>query len=192
MISSSQNDDRTSVVALAGRRIDAESAGAQRFPLANVEAVAAALAQTLADLHAIALVSSAACGADLLALKAAQSLSIPAHIVIPYVRDAFKQSSVIDRPAREIWEPLFDDAIGRAAAHGALTNLALKPDDPNAYQAANRAIFDIARRMASERGARPVAIIVWEGAPRPGDDLTARFRQMAEEAGFETKTVPTL
>jgi hypothetical protein len=181
-----------SVVGLAGRRIDAEGAEVQRFPLANIETVEGQLARALKHLHAIALVSSAACGADLLALKAAQSLSIPAHIVIPYVRDAFKQNSVIDRPGREIWEPLFDDAISRAAAHGALTNLGLKPDDPNAYQAANRAIFDIARRMASERGARPVAVIVWEGAPRPGDDFTARFRQMAEEAGFETKTVPTL
>lgn len=192
MISSSPNDNRTSVVALAGRRIDAESAGTQRFPLANIEAVEAELARTLADLHASALVSSAACGADLLALKAAQSLAIPAHIVLPYARDAFRESSVIDRPGREFWEPLFDDAINRAAANGVLTDLALKPDDPNAYQAANRAIFDVARRIASERGARPVAVIVWEGASRSGDDFTANFREMAVETGFEIQTVPTL
>ena len=59
------------IVALAGRRIDAPGADAERFPLAAVELVRERLHNLLSEKGASTLVCSAACGADLLALAAA-------------------------------------------------------------------------------------------------------------------------
>jgi hypothetical protein len=63
-----------SVIALAGRRIDAPGADPPRFPLERVSAVRRRLADLLVQEQATALVCSAACGADLAALEAAEQL----------------------------------------------------------------------------------------------------------------------
>ena len=62
------------VIALAGRRIDAPETKPARFPLKNVPIVRERLAALLAAEHAEALVCSAACGADLIALAEAERL----------------------------------------------------------------------------------------------------------------------
>jgi hypothetical protein len=64
-----QDDDRGAVIALAGRRIDAIDAKAARFPLQAVPLVRERVSDLLQREHAKALVSSAACGADLIALE---------------------------------------------------------------------------------------------------------------------------
>ena len=62
------------IVALAGRRIDAVNAKERRFPLANVELVRKRIREMLKTEDATAVVCSAACGADLIALSEAASL----------------------------------------------------------------------------------------------------------------------
>jgi hypothetical protein len=62
------------VAALAGRRVDAADAAAPRFPLANVGAVRERLKTLLRAQGSAALVCSAACGADLIALDVAGAL----------------------------------------------------------------------------------------------------------------------
>ena len=57
------------VVALAGRRIDAPGADPPRFPPERVPAVRQRLVDMLAAEQAAVLVCSAACGADLVALR---------------------------------------------------------------------------------------------------------------------------
>jgi hypothetical protein len=64
------------VIALAGRRIDAPDAETPRFPLAAVPFVREQLDALFADRGATALVCSAACGADLVALDAATELGL--------------------------------------------------------------------------------------------------------------------
>ena len=44
------------------------------------------------------LVSSAACGADLIALSEARELGLGLRIILPFARDKFRISSVADRP----------------------------------------------------------------------------------------------
>src|SRR5438552_4042532 len=95
------------IVALAGRRIDAEGAPA-RFPLDQAPRVRERLDALLLELRPAALVCSAACGADLLALEAAAALNIPARIVLPFEPGRFRTSSVVDRPGD--WGPRFDAA----------------------------------------------------------------------------------
>jgi hypothetical protein len=183
-----------SVFALAGRRIDAPSADLPRFPLDRVPSVRQQLVDLLVEERATALVCSAACGADLVALEAAEQLALRRRIVLPFARDRFRGTSVTDRPGG--WEPVFDRIIEAAKAAGDLVVLHSSDDDDKAYAAANEAIIREAQKLALAEGVgssiRLLAAIVWEGAPRAGSDATDDFRKLAQQAGFEERMVLTL
>ena len=128
-------------VALAGRRIDAADADEPRFPLANRARVAEQIRQYLQAHRVQRLVCSAACGADLLALQEAQKLGgVTATIVLPFAEQAFRNSSVTDRPGN--WGPVFDAALAKARAEGLVVELGLQPGDRSAYQIANDRILE--------------------------------------------------
>jgi hypothetical protein len=80
-----------SVIALAGRRVDAASAERRRFPEQNVELVALRLRGLFESRGAEAVVCSGACGADLLALSEAGALGLRRRIVLPYERALFRR-----------------------------------------------------------------------------------------------------
>ena len=109
------------VIALAGRRIDAPETKSTRFPLSNVPMVRERLAALLAAEHAEALVCSAACGADLIALAEAERLGLRRRIVLPFSAKRFRETSVTDRPGE--WGPLYDRLIAEAQAAGDLVVL---------------------------------------------------------------------
>ena len=71
-----QRQITAAVIALAGRRIDAADAAMPRFPLDKIPVVRELLAELLVQEHAVALVCSAACGADLIALEEAERLGL--------------------------------------------------------------------------------------------------------------------
>src|ERR1700681_850264 len=103
-----------SVVVLAGRRIDARSAEDPKFPSERINLVRKEIAGNLLSARAHALVCSAACGADLLALDVAEELNIPTRVVLPFSAERFRETSVIDRPNPDFWGNLFDRVIGKA------------------------------------------------------------------------------
>jgi hypothetical protein len=182
-----------SVIALAGRRIDAPHAGPPRFPLDRAPLVRQQLADLLVEERATALVCSAACGSDLVALEAAEQLGLRRRIVLPFGPERFRGTSVTDRPGD--WGPVFDRLIATAEAAGDLVVLNGGDDDDKAYAAANEAIIREAQRLALAEGAgsptRLLAAIVWEGTARAGSDATDDFRRLAQQAGFEERTVLT-
>jgi hypothetical protein len=107
----------TTVVALAGRRIDAVDTHPSRFPLEAIPT--RRLAKLLArECAAVALVCSAASGADLLALEEAERLGLRRHIVLPFPPDRFRQTSVIDRPGD--WGRVFDRLVSASQEAGDL------------------------------------------------------------------------
>jgi hypothetical protein len=169
------------VAALAGRRIDAPDAAQPRFPLSRMPEVRQALAELLHGKKVVALVSSAACGADLLALDVAMQAGIRFRVVLPFGRARFRRTSVIDRPGE--WGPLFDRVIAAADAGGQLIELAHDGEENQAYLLATDAILAEAQKLA--QGARAMAIVVWEGSPRGADDATEAFRQRSRSAGME-------
>lgn len=175
------------VIALAGRRIDAPDADPPRFPLRAADAVWAHLRALFEREDAQALVCSAACGADLLALDAAGSLGLRRRVVLPYARVRFRETSVTDRPGD--WGPLFDRIIEEVAALGDLVELA-RPEGDGAYAAASTAVLDEADRLAGPDG-RVLAVIVWEGAPRGEGDLTVAFAEAARARGMDVEEVPS-
>lgn len=184
--------DLGAVVALAGRRIDAPDAPQPRFPLANVPRVRAELADLFWSGAVRALVCSAACGADLLALEAAGTARIERHVVLPFDRATFRATSVVDRPGD--WGTLFDRIIAEVDRQGHLEVGSGDPDDPAIYIHANERIVSHALELLGQvdGGNPPIAVVVWEGAPRGNDDVTEDFRQRAEGAGFVSRSVLTL
>jgi hypothetical protein len=167
------------VVALAGRRIDPPDAPVRRFPLPAVDAVREAITATFRALDPVALVCGGACGADLVALEAAERLGIPAHIVLPFAPAEFRRTSVIDRPGD--WGPLFDTLVAHAAQAGRLRVMDDAGAGDDAYVAANRAMIGLAGELAA--GGPATAMLVWDGR-RPGADITADFGEQARAAGF--------
>jgi hypothetical protein len=179
------------VVALAGRRPDAADATQLRFPIQNAPRVLKEL-RVLLHPGVRALVCSAACGADLLALEAAGEAGIERHVVLPFGRAEFRATSVVDRPGD--WGPLYDRILDELQGHGSLELGTDDPEDPGTYFRANERIVRRALELAEDPdGPRPrAAVVAWEGAPRGDDDATEDFRRRAEAYGFTIHPVHTL
>lgn len=181
-------DPRGVVIALAGRRIDAPNAEIERFPSGNIPVVQQRIRNMLVGCGARALVCSAACGADILALEAAAELGISRRVVLPFARDVFRRTSVADREGD--WGSRFD-AIVAALQPGDIVELNAV-EGAQAYSAANLAIFDQANSLASASQRRTMATVVWNGLSRGEDDVTGAFLREAERREIEVVAVPTL
>jgi hypothetical protein len=183
------------IVALAGRRVDAPTAQPERFPLANVERVRARLRDLMQSRGAEAIVSSAACGADLLGQQVAHEMGIRRIVVLPYPLDVFRERSVADRPGE--WGALYDELVADKVGSDVELVLLGEPIDAEssqgAYERTNGTVLERARRAAARADAnmRVMAIVVWDGAPRGPDDITEDFRRSALSGGMEVVEVPT-
>ena len=177
------------IVALAGRRIDAFDAKERRFPLENVELVSMRVRELLKVEAASGVVCSAACGADLIALSAAISLGLRRRVVLPFERERFRETSVIDRPGD--WGPRYDQVLDDVEASGNLVVIESTSDE-QAYSATNRAILDEAIAMGKRLNQPVAAAVVWDGVSRGDHDLTEEFGSEARKRGlavFERKTI---
>ena len=185
-------DTRPTVVAFAGRRIDAEGAKAARFPFANVGAVRAAIGASLERIAPYLLIASAACGADLMALQVAASGHIRMRIVLPFPPSRFRKTSVVDRPNPEFWGRLYDDVINPAEKRGDIIVLHCRENDGSAYSTANKAIIRTASAASVAPSTRRVALIAWDGVPHGDEDATKEFAKLAEQSGFTVLSISTL
>jgi hypothetical protein len=183
------------IVVVAGRRIDAPGAQPPRFPLARRDQVRRNVTSALRRLGATVIVSSAACGADLLTLEAARALGLRRRIILPYRAEWFLADSVTDRPGR--WKALYEALIAEARASGDLVTLRFPRGSDDAFRAANERMLSEAQRLAQRAARRDPAaalggLIVWEGAPRGPDDVTAHLKQRLEQAGAQVEQTLTL
>jgi hypothetical protein len=178
------------IVALAGRRIDAPGAPAPRFPLANAETVRQRLRSLLESHAASALVSSAACGADLLAQSEAGQLGLRRRVILPFDRERFLKSSVIDRPGD--WAPLYHQLLDAVTAAGDLVMLGGNADNEQGYVALIGAILDEAETLGRSLHQPVIALLVWDGSSGDDNDLTAAFGAEAKRRGILVIEVSTL
>lgn len=181
------------IIALAGRRIDAPDARDRRFPLENIDTVRHRLRALFRANGPTALVSSAACGADLLALSEAGAAGMRRRVVLPFEPEKFRAISVTDRPGD--WGALFDRTMNEVEAAGDLVVLHGDSEGDAAFAAVNHAIFDEAARLAPSTNNRAqgttTSVIVWEGSSRGTDDLTQAFRDEAVGRGLPVLEVLT-
>jgi hypothetical protein len=178
------------VIALAGRRIDPLDARTPRFPRENVPLVGQRLGELFEREAATALVSSAACGADLVALTVAGSRGMRRRVILPFDRDTFRATSVTDRPGD--WGPVYDRVLAELDRTGDVVTLEGHRPGIEAYVATSHAILQHAAALARPSGAEPVAVLVWEGASRGDDDSTATFGDEARKRGLRVVEVRTL
>jgi hypothetical protein len=177
------------IIALAGRRVDSADAKEPRFPLRNVESVRARVGAVFREKGATALVSSAACGADLIALSEAGQLGLRRRVILPFERRRFRETSVTDRPGE--WGPLYDQVLDAMEAAGDLVILQNGSED-EAYSAANRAILDEAVELAEAIHESATAVLIWDGVSRGDHDLTEEFGAEARKRGLAVTEVRTI
>jgi hypothetical protein len=177
------------IIALAGRRVDAVDAKQHRFPPENVPTVRGRIRAMFEVRAAIALVSSAACGADLLALAEAGSLGLRRRVVLPFEREKFRTTSVTDRPGG--WGPLYDRALNDVEKNGDLLVIQTSSED-KAYAEVNHAIIDEAILLGQQLHYSVTAVLVWDGKPRGEGDLTEEFRVHARSKDVPVIDVMTL
>jgi hypothetical protein len=178
------------VIALAGRRIDASEAAQPVFPAASAVEVRQRIRDLLQAEGASALVCSAACGADLLALDEAGALGLRRRVVLPFDPARFRDSSVTDRGGD--WGTLFDRVVAEVKARGDLVNLNLDAQSDESYVQANRAILHEALSLAGSSGDDVAAMLVWNRISRGDDDITNCFGEAARSLGWRVLEVSTL
>jgi hypothetical protein len=177
------------VIALAGRRIDAPDASSIRFPLSKVPEVRRRVRSLLEDVNARVLVSSGACGADLIAQEEAAELRIRGRLVLPFGPDKFRDTSVTDRPGN--WGPLYDRVLQRAMRNGDLVLVSGELEGDASYAHANQVILDETSRLANAPEDL-LAAIVWEGYSRGAGDFSEAFRNEAARRRFRIVEIPTI
>ena len=177
------------VIALVGRRIDQPDLTVPIFPYSAVKRVRERIHDLLTSSNATALVCSAACGADLIALEAAGELGIRRRVVLPFEPARFRETSVIDRPGD--WGPAFDGTIKAVTAKHDLVNLNLEPRSEESYLQANQVILTEAISLAEATGDRVIAALVWDGIPRNDHDITSAFGDAARSLGLQLLEVST-
>lgn len=185
------------IVALAGRRVDAPDTKTPRFPLSLIDSVKVKLTTCLKNANATHLISSGACGADLLAMMAAEELLIPKTMILPFDAETFRSTSVTDRPGN--WGLIYDTTVQDLKDSGQLIELNLDINDPEVYAKVNLHMLDLAQIVAEQTrlengnknnaAERIMALIVWEGTPKDADDTTYHFLKEAQKRNFVIKEI---
>jgi hypothetical protein len=175
------------ILALAGRLIDPVNLKKQRFPENMEDTVRERILECLRAEKPAVLVSSAACGADLLAQDAASELDIERHVILPFDRRRFRLTSVERCPG--IWGPVFDRLCDESEAQGNLVTLRNSLDETEAYAAATIAILDHAEGLEPDAIA---AAVVWEGAARNCSDESSAFMKEAQRRNIRVIEISTL
>jgi hypothetical protein len=179
------------VIAFAGRRIDPADSTEICFPPAAIAGVAQQIEAALQHLSASVLVSSAACGADILALEAAARLRIRSRVVLPLSRKDFRARSVADRPGN--WGERYDRLLNAADSRGDLVLLDLHDHSSEIWNAASDRILRDAVAIAEEAEDPARALIVWNGRRRrTRPDATDYFRRAAIAQGLELTEIQTI
>lgn len=180
------------IIVLAGRRIDALDAEESQFPLAIKDAVYTKILKFFQKNNITALVSSAACGADLLAQKAARKLRIKQHIILPFERKRFRKTSVTDRPSD--WGELFDSICDEVEEKGNLIVLeGFENDEKKAYSAVTTEILkqaEVLQKICENEDI--LAVIVWEGKAKDETDETVAFSEKARARRIVVEQILTI
>jgi hypothetical protein len=174
-----------SVIVQAGRRVDAANAETARFPDANVDLVKDRVKAKFLENKPVAIVSSAACGSDLLALEIAEQMNVERFILLPSKPAAFRASSVTDRPGD--WGALFDQMIKNSH-----TEVLTLPDGQQGYLETNLKLLDKAQSLAKKHDVEARAMVVWNQQSRGPDDVTAHFLEEARRRHLPIIDISTL
>jgi hypothetical protein len=171
-LNAGEKNPRRPVIVEAGRRLDAADATVVRFPPQNVPEVREKIRRLLEKQKPVAIVSSAACGADLLLLDVAGGMNVPCHILLPSNPEDFRVSSVTDRPGD--WGELYSKAL-----HTSEVEVLKLPEGQEGYLDTNLKLLDRAQALAKKQDTGAEALVVWNQVSRGSDDVTGHFLEQA-------------
>lgn len=179
------------IMSLAGRRIDPIDAEVKRFPLENKEIVRQRILDLFIKENVTTLISSAACGADLLAQDVARELKIQQRIILPFSRNKFRQTSVTDRPGN--WGKLYDEICDEVDANGYLVILKDEEDESKAYSRVTEKLIEQnnATKKINTTESNAV-VVVWEGKVKNEKDETASFIREAKKNDIDVIEISTI
>jgi hypothetical protein len=184
-LNADEKNTRGPIIVEAGRRVDAPGATVARFPLRNVPEVRKKIQQVLKNEKPDAIVSAAACGADLLLLDVAGAMNVPRYVLLPSEPEAFRVSSVTDRPGN--WGELYSKALRTSKVE------VLKvPEGQEGYFETNMKLLDRAQVLAKQEHTAVNALVVWNKESRGPDDVTAHFLEQAKLRKMPILQISTL
>ena len=178
------------IIIVAGRRTDAKDATDKRFPLENSKSVKEEIKKFLKTSDVHTLISSGACGADLIAMEAAGELNIERLMILPFDEKEFREISVTDRPGE--WHLIYDPLIEKLRQTGGLIELDYSEDDPDAFEKTNTVIMDKAGELSVKNSEKVMALIIWDGVPKNENDTTLHFKTEAMKRGFLVNEIKTI
>jgi class 3 adenylate cyclase len=149
------------VVAFAGHMVDAPGRPQPRFPETIVPAVAEAIGAEVAALRDPIVFTSAACGADLLFVEAAQARGAEVNVVLPFDRDDFVRTSIA--VGGEAWIARFETALARASRVIMATTEAYLGDDV-LFEHAARLVEGLAILRAEQLETTPTLLCLLDAA----------------------------
>ena len=178
------------IIVLAGRRTDATDAKDKRFPLANTKMVRESIKDFFQNTDISTIISSGACGADLVAMDVAGESGIEQIMILPFDEKNFKKISVTDRPGD--WQLIYDPLIKKLKNTKGLIVLDFSVDDPSAFEKTNTVIMDKAKELSVQRSEEVMALIVWDGIAKNENDTTLHFKDEALKRGFLVNEINTI
>ena len=180
-----EKNTRGPIIVGAGRRVDAPDAGVARFPPQNVPKVRKRIERLLAKQKPLAIVSAAACGADLLLLDVAGEIRIPRCVLLPSEPEAFRVSSVTDRPGN--WGELYSKVLRTSKVE------VLKvPEGQEGYLETNLKLLNRGEMLAKQEHTTVNALVVWNQKSRGPGDVTAHFLEQAKLRNMSIFEISTL
>jgi tetratricopeptide (TPR) repeat protein len=150
----------------AGHMIDAPDRATPRFPAAAIPGVRERIKAWLVSSCIRFSYCSAACGGDILFLEMAQSLGIETHVLLPFARDSFIQTSV--KPGGDEWTKRFQAVLENAASVTVL-NEDMPDFHASSYDFTNQMISARAASRAAAYDSPLLALALWDG--QPGDSI---------------------
>ena len=151
--------------------------GRARFPQESVGAVREALRAQLDKMQARVGLVSASAGADLLFIEALRARQGTFHLVLPWSREEFRQTSVLpfEPPgSAPVWGPLFDKAIGEAATLRELGQV-YEPGSDVGWEYMSEVTAGIALHTAHASRLDVQPLVLWDGLPGYGAGGTDSF-----------------
>lgn len=175
----------------SGHLLDLPDAPVRRFAPEQEAETAELIGEALRRLAPCVAFSSAAAGADLLFLEAFERsrngsvFERETHVVLPWARAAFLESSVTRHGAH--WVRRFDDALAAADSVRELGGSEL-PHDVTGFHYTNVVMGGTARLLATAYGLDLIPVVVWNGEEgAPGG--TGSFVRFWRDRGIEPTNV---
>ncbi len=147
--------------------------------------------EELARLGASIGVASAAAGADLLFLDCLHSRGGSSHIILPWSRASFRETSVTPFCGGrdgEAWEKLFDNAMASGGSVREIGEL-IEPESPVAWQYLLEVSAGVAKQIAAETHLDILPLAVWDGSPGHPGGTAAFCKFWREQLETEAKVL---